>query len=342
MRVLFVVNSHYQAYGGPYTAISDQLYHLKKLISFKLIYKNSSTFIYNLNLTQIIKNYDVIHIYGSWTPFLVRAFFISKILKKKTIISPIGTLEPWALKQKRFKKKIAWHLYQKAILQNTNIIHATSHIESQNLKNLGITTKIKVIPHGINVHINRKKNIKKKKIILFFSRIHKKKGLLELLEAWKKLKNKKDWKLHIYGPIEDKKYFQDFLKKVKTLKLAKEVIFKGTIYGDVSKIKVFSNASAFILPSKSENFGISIGEALALNLPVLTTTVTPWEIINTYKAGFVFDFSIKDIQLALQKFINLSSKEKSLMGLNAKKLIKENFLYSDIVKKYYKLYKSLN
>ena len=156
------------------------------------------------------------------------------------------------------------------------------------------------------------------------------------------MKNKKDWKLHIYGPIEDKKYFQDFLKKVKTLKLAKEVIFKGTIYGDVSKIKVFSNASAFILPSKSENFGISIGEALALNLPVLTTTVTPWEIINTYKAGFVFDFSIKDIQLALQKFINLSSKEKSLMGLNAKKLIKENFLYSDIVKKYYKLYKSLN
>ena len=341
MKVLYIVTAHFQAYGGPYKAISDQLYHLKKYISFKLIYRTNSSFKYNLNFFATMKNYDVVHIYGLWSPFLVKAFLVAKFLKKKIIISPIGTLEPWSLKQKIIKKKLAWFFYQKKILQNADVIHATSDIESESIKKLGIKTKILVIPHGINIQSEEIKNIKKTKTILFFSRIHKKKGLLELLEAWKKTKNKNNWKLHVYGPVSDQKYFKSFLENINTLRLNKEVFYKGSIYGDEAKNVVFREAGAFILPSKSENFGISIGEALALKLPVLTTTVTPWEIINDYKAGYVFEFSIKNIKNALEEFINLSPLKKTLMGNNAKKLIKDHYLYETIIKKYHKLYKSL-
>ena len=70
----------------------------------------------------------------------------------------------------------------------------------------------------------------------------------------------------------------------------------------ILKKKIFENADGFILPSKSENFGISIGEALSYGLPVLTTFETPWKIINDYKAGYVFDFSKKKLRVTFLIF----------------------------------------
>ena len=60
-------------------------------------------------------------------------------------------------------------------------------------------------------------------------------------------------------------------------------------------------------------------------LPVLTTFETPWEIINQYNAGYIFNFSKKEIQLNLDKFMTLSDEERYRMGVNAFNLIKEKF-----------------
>ena len=117
MKVLLVVESHFKEYGGPYTAITQAVQYLnKKKIYNKLIFKNSNYFKFSLDLEHIIKDFDIIHIYGIWRPFLVKVFFISKKLKKKIIISPIGALEPWSLSQKN-KKKLAWYFYQKNFRQ---------------------------------------------------------------------------------------------------------------------------------------------------------------------------------------------------------------------------------
>ena len=67
------------------------------------------------------------------------------------IISPRGTLEPWPLSQKRLKKRLSWLLYQKKDLMNASCIHATSEEEAKNIRSLGITTPIAIIPNGINV-----------------------------------------------------------------------------------------------------------------------------------------------------------------------------------------------
>ena len=95
------------------------------------------------------------------------------------------------------------------------------------------------------------------------------------------------------------------------------------------------------MPSKSENFGISIGESLSFGLPVLTTYETPWKIINDYKAGYAFNFTKTDIKLNLEKYLSLSDHERYQMGLNALKLIEENFLSKNIFKKYEEMYKEL-
>ncbi len=344
MKILIVVESHFKEYGGPFTAITQEIEYLNsRKISNKLIFRRTNHFKYKLDLAYIINDYDLVHIYGIWRPFLIKVYYVAKKLKKKIIISPIGALEPWALSQKKLKKKIAWQLYQKKILNNVDVVHATSDIEAENIRKNGISSKIEVIGHGlpINNDFILKRKLNKKKKILFFSRIHNKKGLLELISIWKNLKNKLNWELHIYGPVSDQYFFKQMMLDIKKFKLENCIFYLGSIFELVKKKKIFIEADGFILPSKSENFGISIGEALSFGLPVLTTFQTPWKIINSFNAGYVFNFSKQDIQSNLDKFMELSDEERYKMGLNALKLIKDKFDYQKTFKLYENLYKKV-
>ena len=344
MKILIAVESHYKEYGGPYTAINQKIEYLnKKNIKNKLIYFKTDKFNFNLNLEYLINDFDIVHIYGIWRPFLIKVFLIAKKLDKKIILSPIGALEPWSLNQKKIKKKIAWFIYQKKILENVDLIHATSDIEAENILNKDIKTKIKIIGHGLDLDPNYSVKIKKnkKKKLIFFSRIHNKKGILELIESWNKILDKKEWLLEIYGPISDINYFNKIKKLIKYYNLSNSVRYLEPIFSYTKKEKIFKNADGFILPSKSENFGISIGESLSFGLPVLTTLETPWKIINNYNAGYVFKFSKSNIEFYLNKFLKLTDYERYEMGLKGVKLISENFLSNNIFKKYEKMYEEL-
>ena len=344
MKILIAVESHFKEYGGPYTAINQKIGYLNnRKIKNKIIYCKTNRYNFDVDLNYIINDFDLVHIYGIWRPFLIKVFLIAKKLKKKIILSPIGALEPWSLRQKKFKKKFAWHIYQKKILNKVDLIHATSEIEAKNISNKLIKTNIRIIGHGIDLIKDFSLKIKKHKIkkIIFFSRIHNKKGIIELIDAWSNIRDKKEWTLEIYGPVSDKYYYANIKKKIKDLNLEKSVICLEPTFSSFDKEKIFKSADGFILPSKSENFGISIGESLSYGLPVLTTFETPWEKINKYNAGYVFNFSNEEIQKNLEKFMKLSDEQRYDMGLNGLKLIKENFLSEDIFKKYENMYKDL-
>ena len=128
---------------------------------------------------------------------------------------------------------------------------------------------------------------------------------------------------------------------IKKNKLEDKIFYFKAQFDEEDKKKIFQNGDGFILPSKSENFGISIGEALTYGLPVLTTTETPWEIINTYKAGYVFKFSEKNIQFNIDKFMSLNDDERHKMGLNGLRLAKDKFDSKKIFKLYENLYRDL-
>lgn len=344
MKILIATENHFAGYGGPYYAIGNKLvYLLKNKVKFKLIYKKTDNFNYRLNLDEIIDEFDIVHIYGIWRPFYYTIFNIAKKKNKKIFISPLGALEPWSLSQKKFKKKIAFWLYQKKILNNVDQIHATSEIEKKNIVDLGIRTKITVIPHGIEILEEKKKNLnpKRTKKAIFFSRIHEKKGLLELIEAWSKL-NQSNWVLDIYGPVSDEKYLKNVKLKINQFNLNNFVKIYQAEHNVEKKTNIFKGSDCFILPSKSENFGISIGEALAHGLPVLTTTETPWQQINNYNAGVIYDVSKDNFSKVLESFLSKSDQELYNMGINGQRLIKEKFDNDLIIKKYINLYNNQN
>ena len=88
MKILIAVESHFKEYGGPYTAINQKIEYLnKRNIKNKLIYNKTNQFNFKLDLNYLIKDFDIIHIYGVWRPFLVRVFLIAKKLNKKIILN---------------------------------------------------------------------------------------------------------------------------------------------------------------------------------------------------------------------------------------------------------------
>lgn len=240
---------------------------------------------------SVMPGIDLIHIHNLWSWPL---HCISRFAYKNAIPvvwSPRGTLEPWSLKQKKIKKKLALSLYQKVDLENACCIHATAAEEAINIRKLGFKNPMAVIPNGINI-LNYPLKLwtrKEKKVLAFLSRIHPKKGIELLLDAWSKipLEILSSWRIEIAGEGEP-----EYVKHLNHLLLTKFVNFDiklvGPKYGE-NKIKFLHQADLFILPTFSENFGMAIAEAMACGVPVITTTGTPWIELKEQGAGWFVD-----------------------------------------------------
>ena len=114
MRILVGTETHFEGNGGPYYAISNKLKYLyKNHVKFKLIFQKTDGYDYSLNFNEIVEDFDIVHIYGLWRPFILKLYSAAKKQNKKIILSPLGGLEPWAMNQKKFKKLIGFWLYQK-------------------------------------------------------------------------------------------------------------------------------------------------------------------------------------------------------------------------------------
>lgn len=122
----------------------------------------------------------IFHGHGIWQSSIHKMAVLAQKNNIPYIISPRGMLEPWSLSQKKLKKLIALFFYQRNDIVRCSVIHATAQMEADNIRKLGFTNPIAVIPNGINLeNFPKTPMIKKtqKKKVLFLSRIHKKKEL---------------------------------------------------------------------------------------------------------------------------------------------------------------------
>ena len=227
-------------------------------------------------------------------------------------------------------------------MNNCDYIHATSDDEKKHLLELGIKTPIKIIPHGVIIKSDKKikKKDKSKKEALFFSRIHEKKGILELLNSWSIIKPA-DWILKIYGPVSDINYMSKIKEKILELSLEDSVFILNPVFEYDKKEEVFLNSDCFLLPSKSENFGMSIVEALSYGVPVLTTEETPWKILKEIDAGKIIKFSQDNLTLSLKEMTSMNNEELIAMGNRGRELLKKNYDINKIILDYIEFYKEV-
>jgi glycosyltransferase involved in cell wall biosynthesis len=280
----------------------------------------------------------LIHDHGVWLPTNHSAVVVAHQLGIPLIISPRGMLEPWAMNHKAWKKRLAWNLYQRRDLEFAAVLHATAEQEAENFRNLGLRQPIAVIPNGTDLpewrNLPDPKGTPRK--MLFLSRIHPVKGLVNLVQAWKTVKPS-GWKMIIAGP--DEGGHQKIVEAaIRQAGLQDDFAFTGSVYGD-QKEALYRSADVFVLPTFTENFGLVVAEALACGVPVITTKGAPWEGLQTHRCGWWIDIGVEPLAAALREAMNLPPDTLRDMGQRGRAYAEQNFGWPGIAEQMLSVYR---
>lgn len=225
---------------------------------------------------------DVIHFHGLWerAHSVPRGLCIAR--QRPFIVSPHGMLEPWALAHKRWKKLPYFHLRERPGLKRAATILATSEAEARNLRRWFAPERVRAIPLGLPETPGPEHAVARarlgwppeERVVVFLSRLHAKKGLHVLTEAWPAVVARAGVpaRLVIVGDGE-----ADYVEPLRSeaARSGARVDWIGAQWGE-AKWPWLQGADVFCLPTFSENFGLVVSEALLVGTPVVTTPGTPW------------------------------------------------------------------
>ena len=293
------------------------------------------------NLKKIVKDGDIIHNHGLWRMPNIYPLFAKENNDIKIIVSPRGSLSKDALNISKYKKYFFKKICgQDKLLRGCDGFHATSIKEKDEIRTLEYKQPIAVIPNGIDIPSSYKENFNKEKTkFLYLGRIHPIKGLDLLIKAWKKVDDK-NISLDICGYYEDLKYYKSLKMLTKKLNI-KNITFSKEVVGEEKKQKFIEN-DILILPSKSENFGLVIAEAMSYGLPVIVSENTPWEFIEEKKCGWIVKLNEKSIISTIEFAKNLNLSTLKEMGKNGRLLIKDRYGWNKVTTQYSEYYKWIN
>jgi glycosyltransferase involved in cell wall biosynthesis len=299
---------------------------------------------------------DLVHSHGLWTDVNRLAGAIARRRGLPHLLAPCGMLAPGALRHHWWKKVPVRFWFQDRALREAQCLHAKSFKEYEHIRRFGLRNPVAVIPNPISMppladRMSREEFCgshqlpANRKIVLFLGRLHPVKGLPRLLHAWGSIQtereesgkrrlahetevggrrtemktgSKKDWTLVLAGP--DEGGHQRRLDSLASqLGCQKSVLFAGEL-NEKQKWAALAAADLFVMPSDFENFGNAIVEAMSCAVPVITTTGTPWEELNTTGAGWCVAPTAEKLAGALSEALALSDDQRRAMGNRALQL----------------------
>lgn len=285
-------------------------------------------------LETIMQTYDFIQVNANWLFPTWWAAHVARKLGKPYVMMPHGSFAPERLKVSAWKKRLVGWI-DRHYARHAKEIWVTAEAEAEGVRMYVPGAKTEVFPIGLDVkryQVERRggEGDGGRRTILFFSRISPIKGLDLLAEVWARIARSNNlnnriyeqWKLLIVGP-DDRSYTEE-IKKVFAAKCpAGSYEFRGPVYGE-EKFELLASADAFVLPTRNENWGIAVAEAMASGLPVVCTKGAPWKCLETEKAGRWVDVSVEGIQRGVEDILALSDWERHAMGERGRRWVAEN------------------
>lgn len=274
----------------------------------------------------------LLHDHGVWLPSNAAAALVAWKEDVPLVVSTRGMLTAWALRHNRWKKRLAWTAYQERVLRQATLFHVTSQEEVDALRELGFDQAAAVIPNGVPLPDGSDglSASTDEHRALFLSRVHPKKGLPMLIEAWADVAPE-NWVLELVGPSEGG-HRKELERQVRRAGLEDVIQFSGPVADD-EKWDVYRRADLFVLPTHSENFGIVVAEALAAGVPVITTRGTPWNDLEEYGCGWWVEPDAEAIAGALGQATVLNDTERAEMGRRGRQLVEEQYSWSGVAEK---------
>ena len=279
-------------------------------------------------------NYDIVHIHALWSPILHKVSKWAHRNKIPIVWSPHGMLTPWAMNNKKWKKALGWWLYQKWDLKKADLIHVTANSEVEDVRRLGLTNKVLIVPLGVDVinDFGLEQGARNPKVLLFVSRVQRKKGLLNLARAWAMLPKdlRSGWCVRIVGPDQER-HTAEIRTECKRFNVAGDWTFIGPKYGEDLR-REYARADLFVLPTFSENFGSVVVEALSQSVPVITTKGAPWSELEDHQCGWWIDIGAEPLATALKQAMSLDDAQRREMGARGRALVEEKYTWDAVVK----------
>ena len=234
----------------------------------------------------------IVHHHSLWLRTLHYAHRAAVRRKAMLVVSPRGMMSAWAWRHHRWRKRLARYVVHPGALGAVRGWHATSEEEAAEIRALGYAQPICLAPNGVSIPSSEEMEqaaqhwheacpaAAERPVALFYSRFHRKKRVIELIDLWLE-HGPREWLLLLVGIPQDY-----------TPAMLEDYALRG---GGPDRIRAFTGAgrpppyaaaSLFLLPSHNENFGLAVAEALAHGVPALVTDTTPWRPLNANGGGW--------------------------------------------------------
>jgi len=276
---------------------------------------------------------DILSVHGLWKYCSVGSHRWHRHTGRPYVVHPHGMLEPWAVRNAMWKKRVAALLYENQHLRGAACLRALSEAEAQSIRSYGLTNPICVIPNGVDLpkpnESNPETRAVNQKTLLYLGRLHPKKNITNLIRAWNEtFKSHRgsgdDWVLAIAG--WDQGGYESELKRIAT---GASVVFLGPQFG-ADKSKCYRDCDAFILPSLSEGLPMAVLEAWSYAKPVLMTPDCNLPEGFEANAALRIGTTPEEIAAGLRVLREMSDNERSEMGNRGHGLVATKFSWPQI------------
>jgi glycosyltransferase involved in cell wall biosynthesis len=241
------------------------------------------------------------------------------------VCHPHGMFEPYVLARSRNKKKMACWLFEDANMKAATLWRALTEIEAEQVRSLVPGARITVIPNGVEIPVGVSGHHNTRRIG-YLGRIHEKKGLTLLLEAWSHLAGQfPEWELVIAGPGSGE-YVEAIRREAQKLP---RVAIRGALTGG-AKDEFLASLNLFVLPSLSEGFPMAVLEAMATGVPVVVTRTSNAPAVDAHGAGWTCAPDAEDIRAAIAGALDAGVSELAQRGANARALTQREYTWQRV------------
>ncbi len=236
--------------------------------------------------------YDCHHSHGLWLLPLRYAHRAAAAQGSPLVIAPRGMMTDWAWSHRRARKWLAERLVHPGAFAAAAGWHATSAEEAADIRRLGFRQPVCIAPNGVALPAEAElaaarahwheavPELRARPVALFYSRLHRKKRVVELIDLWCR-RPRDDWFLLVAG-LEEEHTAAELNARV----AARGAADRLRVVDGAGRPPPYAAAHLFVLPSHSENFGLVVAEALASGVPALTTDRMPWRELEPRGAGW--------------------------------------------------------
>lgn len=294
----------------------------------------------------LVGSADVVHLHCVWEPLLFKVARAARDLNVPYVVTPHGMLDPWSLAQKRWKKRFALAFGYRRMLNGAAFLHVLNADERDLLQPLGLRVPAEIIPNGIaldeldpppdsSLFRARSPGPGGRRYVLFLSRLHYKKGLDYLADAFAMVAARfPDVDLVVAGPDGGEE--ADFRDRIARLAMNSRVWLTGPLYGPM-KWSALSAAACFCLPSRQEGFSVAILEAMACRVPVVVSKQCHFPEVSEARAGRVVELNAESVAAGLTEILTDASAGVA-MGRAGRRLVESRFTWPVVASHCVELY----